>query len=72
MNSNTNSNLSRIDLRTWRKERDITREALAARLGVSVSALRNWERGTAQPSRMARRRIEEVCGALSAEEKSAA
>ena len=37
-------------LRRMRQEADLSQEELAKRIGVSVSTIRRWERGQAEPT----------------------
>lgn len=39
-----------IDVQSLRKKLQMTQELFAARLGISVSTLRHWERGDRSPS----------------------
>jgi len=55
-------------LAEWRGRRRLTQQAVAARLGVSIASVANWESGRAQPSRMASVLIEAMVGKW-AEEK---
>ena len=48
------------ELRQWRVERDMAREELAYRVGVSVSTVYRWETGRVKPSRLAERRLKEL------------
>ena len=39
----------RLDIKTLRQEKKMTKNELAQRIGVSVSTLRNWEEGDNDP-----------------------
>jgi len=47
-------------LADWRKATRCTREALAARLGVSLLTVREWEKGRSFPTLATRKKIEEA------------
>jgi len=49
-------------LAEWRGRRHLTQQAVAARLGVSIASVANWESGRARPSRMASALIEAMVG----------
>lgn len=51
-----------IDLATLRKKRGLTQEELAAILGVTTSAVGNWEAGLRRPRYENLRRLAQVLG----------
>lgn len=54
---------ARIDVRVERMAAGLSQTELARRIGVSQGAVSQWERGKAQPSDVARRRMAAVLGA---------
>lgn len=51
-----------MELAALRKRKGLTQEALAARLGVSTSAVGNWEAGLRRPRYENLRRLAQVLG----------
>lgn len=49
-------------IRRAREERGMTREELAAELGVSVFSVMRWENGKTRPLRAFRKQLEEILG----------
>jgi transcriptional regulator with XRE-family HTH domain len=49
-------------LRQFRQDRELSQEALARLIGVSVRTVVRWEQGHSEPSALAAQRIEELLG----------
>ena len=49
-----------MDIKTIRKQLDLTQQELAVKLGVAVATVYRWEKGTSKPSKMARKQLENL------------
>ncbi len=47
-----------MDIKRLRKEMGLTQQELAVKLGIGVTTVSRWERGTTRPSRMALKLLE--------------
>lgn len=50
-----------LHIKTIRQKLGISQEELAHRLGVSFTSVNRWENGQTNPSKLARRQLENLC-----------